>query len=183
MGFDMLQNLPCSSLQRTLLVRLSLSIGCPSCSPCYRRGFLQEKESVCTSRPLAASHTELSIRLWLNKSPVRQGKLRMINVSNHIIKNGSTQNRCFKTGRCWADFVFPERWCLFLLGTRVNLLGTGLWYIRVHLPGSGKTFFAVVLFSFQCKGTSGSGIAISCRNPIAKNVKLLGEERLLNSLV
>lgn len=159
---------------------MSLWIGCPSCSPSYRRGFLQEQGSICTSRPLAASRTELSLRLWLNKRPVRQGELRMISVSNHIIKNGSTRNHCcFKTGRCWADFVFPERWCLFLLGTRVNLLGTGL----VRLPGSGKNFVVVVLFSFQRNSTSGSGIAISCRNPIAKNVKLLGEERLLNSLV
>lgn len=97
----MLQNLPCLSLQGTLLVRLSLRISRPSYSQCYGRGFLQRKESVCTSHPLADSQTELSVRLCVNKSPVRQGELRMINVSNHIIKNGSNQNNCcFKTGRC-----------------------------------------------------------------------------------
>lgn len=44
-------------------------------------------------------------------------------------------------------------------------------------------FHCFLLFSFQRNSTSGSGTAISCRIPSAKNVKLLGEERLLNSLV
>lgn len=45
------------------------------------------------------------------------------------------------------------------------------------------SFHCFLLFSFQRNSTSGSGTAISCRIPSAKNVKLLGEERLLNSLV